>query len=571
MSRMVYKQPLTHKNRKYMSKLCAGFRQFGEVNCSYPRQVVHCDVEILAGVPFMAVNDISLWPSRHQVTHTYSYKPDQKPASTNTIRHTQAYTLCALSVKTTIWPGEYLEVSLPETNELDELVVIEPHLDSTATKNNAMPWPSPIITRRVGNKVQLPNHWEHPVILSKNEHFGQALNATITDTKAPYLTTPNSEEGPVQRDQTGYHNVSVDHDNMFTAAVKHEFSHTHEKYAEVFQADIPGYNGSSGPIESVVNMGPVQPPQRKGRVPQYSCDKMILLQEKFDELQSKDVFKRPEEVGVNVEYVNPSILIKKPNGGHRLVTAFADVGRYAKPQPSLMPDVDSTLRNIARWSYLITSDLTSAFYQIPLNKASMKYFGFTTPFKGTLVYSRSAMGMPGSETALEELMCHILGDLIQEGYVAKIADDLYVEGDSPSELLDNWRKVLAALVKNNIRLAPHKTQIAPKSTVILGWTWRQGFRQASPHRLSTLSVAAIPSKIKGIRSLLGAYKVLGRVIPGCAAILAKLEEAAAEKPSQDTVIWTDELHEAFHAAQKSLSSHQTIIQPNPQISYGLRI
>jgi hypothetical protein len=33
---------------------------------------------------------------------------------------------------------------------------------------------------------------------------------------------------------------------------------------------------------------------------------------------------------------------------HRLLTAFADVGRYSKPQPSLLPDVDSTLRHIAQ-------------------------------------------------------------------------------------------------------------------------------------------------------------------------------------------------------------------------------
>ena len=55
--------------------------------------------------------------------------------------------------------------------------------------------------------------------------------------------------------------------------------------------------------------------------------------------------------------------MKKTRGGFRLVTAFAEVGRYSKPQPSLMPDVDSALRSIARWKYLITSDLTSAFYQ----------------------------------------------------------------------------------------------------------------------------------------------------------------------------------------------------------------
>lgn len=97
------------------------------------------------------------------------------------------------------------------------------------------------------------------------------------------------------------------------------------------------------------------------------------------------------------------------------MTALAHVGRYSKPQPSLLPDVDNTLRTIARWKYLIITDLSNAFYQIPLSKDSMKYCGVVTPFKGTLVYTRSAMGMPGSETALVELMCHILGDFIQEG------------------------------------------------------------------------------------------------------------------------------------------------------------
>ena len=58
------------------------------------------------------------------------------------------------------------------------------------------------------------------------------------------------------------------------------------------------------------------------------------------------------------------------------------------------------------------------------------------------VYARSAMGMPGSETALEELMSRVLGDLLEEGIVAKIADDLYCGGNSPEELLQNWTKVL---------------------------------------------------------------------------------------------------------------------------------
>ena len=61
-----------------------------------------------------------------------------------------------------------------------------------------------------------------------------------------------------------------------------------------------------------------------------------------------------------------------------------------------------------------------------------------TPFRGVRVYTRSAMGMPGSETCLEELLSRVLGDLIQEGFVAKLADDLYCGGDTIEELLHNW-------------------------------------------------------------------------------------------------------------------------------------
>ena len=53
----------------------------------------------------------------------------------------------------------------------------------------------------------------------------------------------------------------------------------------------------------------------------------------------------------------------------------------------------------------------------------MKYCGVVTPFKGTRVYARCAMGMLGSESALEELMCRVLGDLLQAGIVTKLADD----------------------------------------------------------------------------------------------------------------------------------------------------
>ena len=74
------------------------------------------------------------------------------------------------------------------------------------------------------------------------------------------------------------------------------------------------------------------------------------------------------------------------------------------------------------------------------------------------------MGMPGSETALEELMSRILGDHLISGNVTKIADDLYCGADDLDLLLETWRSVLAALDMCDLKLSPSKTVICPNST-----------------------------------------------------------------------------------------------------------
>ena len=85
------------------------------------------------------------------------------------------------------------------------------------------------------------------------------------------------------------------------------------------------------------------------------------------------VFKRPGDIGVQVEYLNPTFRVKKGSGDFRRVIAFSKVTRYSKPQPSLMPSVDSILRRLGQWTYIATTDLTEAFYQIPLSRDSMEY------------------------------------------------------------------------------------------------------------------------------------------------------------------------------------------------------
>ena len=120
------------------------------------------------------------------------------------------------------------------------------------------------------------------------------------------------------------------------------------EFHDVFNSSISKYNGASGKIETVVNIGPTLLPQRKGRLPQYNSTTLVQLQDRFDELEAAGIFAKPEQVNVHVEYLNTSFLVKKPNGGSRLVTTFGEVAKYSNLQPSLMLNVDAVLREIGK-------------------------------------------------------------------------------------------------------------------------------------------------------------------------------------------------------------------------------
>ncbi len=536
--------------------------------------VENMDVDILAGVPFMSLNDVSVRPAKQQVIFSdgsvFYYGNAKSKSGPDVVRRTQAFVLRSPSRLTTVWPGEFVELDAPPELALSDYeLALEPRTDSRINANTSAShaWPPPCITTSVAGKIRIANTSDAPVSLHKGDHVCQVrpvrtVESLTSATDQASKSSPSCSTRPTCT-PPALDSIKLDQDNILPDSLRSDFRTLHEQFASVFSGTYGGYNGACGPFEAVVNMGPVLPPQRKGRVPQYARDRLVDLQQKFDSLEEMGVFRRPEDVGVVAEYLNPSFLVKKPTGGFRLVTAFAEVGKYSKPQPSLMPDVDSTLRTIAKWRYIIATDLTSAFYQIPLSKDSMRFCGVVTPFKGVRVYTRCAMGMPGSETALEELMCRVLGDLLQEGIVAKLADDLYCGGDSPAELLSNWHLVLEALERSGLCLSPSKTVVCPKSTTILGWVWSEGRIMASPHRIATLASCPPPTNVRAMRSFIGAYKVLSRVIPGCSGLLTRLDDSVAGRQSSDTLVWTDDLRHAFQVAQTGLKSAKTITLPRP--------
>ena len=125
------------------------------------------------------------------------------------------------------------------------------------------------------------------------------------------------------------------------------------------------------------------------------------------------------------------------------MTAFNNLAKYTRRPPSRATSTEDVLSFLAQWTFIIKTDITKQFYQLPVDRNSLKYAGVITLFKGMRVYTRAAMGMPGSTEYLYELTYRVLSDLIGEGHTAKIADDLYAGANNVDELLVVWDKIVA--------------------------------------------------------------------------------------------------------------------------------
>ena len=233
------------------------------------------DVEVLAGTPVLIANDISVRPAKCQVriqdsevVH-YEHKSDPTTAS-HAVRRAQCYTLRAPPSTTVLWPGDYVELDVPPDLGDDCVLALQPRTDTPVPKHtNPSPiWPEPQIVEAVGAKVRLVNGSQESKLIGRHEHLSQILPTEETSSSTSTSSLPSLPQPVKLKSSLPFSSsVSIDPDNILSEDLRVKLRQLLQTYDRVFNPDITGYNGAAGPIQASVNIGPVQPPQRKGRVP----------------------------------------------------------------------------------------------------------------------------------------------------------------------------------------------------------------------------------------------------------------------------------------------------------------
>lgn len=268
------------------------------------------------------------------------------------------------------------------------------------------------------------------------------------------------------------------------------------------------------------------------------------------------------------KYNSPIFIVKKKDGGIRIVQDFRALNKKTLVDKYSMRDVQECIDEIGRAGSKIfsTLDLTSGFWQMLLNPDSQKYTAFTVPGLGTFEWNSSPMGLlgaPGSFQRLMEIVIHNLKNII--AYI----DDLLVHTKTHEEQLDSLDQLFTRLNKNGLKINLKKSFFGCEEVSYLGFRLTPNGVLPGIDKLKAVREALPPSNVHEVRQFMGLCNFFRGHVRNFAQISAPLNALTRKEDTWKQGPLPDEAQKAFKTLQMILTSNPIIHYPQPELTYAL--
>ena len=355
--------------------------------------------------------------------------------------------------------------------------------------------------------------------------------------------------------------VLLDPDKRLSSEYKGIFTDILVSYSDILTERPGRYNGAFGQVNCTLTLSGNPPPSSRPRVPNYSREKLNIMADIMQKMEDWGVLVKPETIGVVPTNIHPCILVPKEGGKFRLVTDFRSIQSHIKQLPTVMPTISDAMTALSSADYHIELDFSNFYWQNSIPREDSEKLAVYHPYGGLRVYTVCPQGLRNSAEWGSEILARMYGDLVQHNKCTRIADQIYVLGNSLTELVDNFKLVLKRARQSNLTFKPSKVVICPETTIILGWQKKGKQWSPTEHVLSPLAQAEPPSTVKKMRGWLGAYRQIAKTIPHHATVLKSFEKMVGGKNSRDKIAWTPDLLAEFDSAKKSVETSSPITIP----------
>lgn len=245
---------------------------------------------------------------------------------------------------------------------------------------------------------------------------------------------------------------------------------------------------------------------------------------------------------------SPTLLVKKPGGGLRLVIDLRKVNATALHKcHQILPEVEDIFSMLSDFQYISVTDMASGYWQFGVDSRDRHITGMVTP-DGTFQWNRLPQGLATSPFIFQSLIRKIFHSMLFKFLFAYL-DDIIIFSNSFKTHLVHLKLFLDKLRECNLNLSYKKCIFATGTAKILGYILnRNGQVNPDPKKVQAISEMPPPldkqgrvdlTKVRSFVGCVGFYRRFVDQFASRAKVLTNLTKKGC-KP-----VWTKECQTAF--------------------------
>ena len=290
----------------------------------------------------------------------------------------------------------------------------------------------------------------------------------------------------------------------------------------------------------------VQPVAQPLRRPAFTLREKI--EKKLDELLHEDIIER---VDGPTPWVNPVVVVPKPNGEVRLCVDMRCANKAIIRERHPIPTIDEVLNDMQEGSVLSKLDMKWGYHQIELSTESHDITTFVT-HKGLFRYRRLTFGISSVPEKYQQVIQQVLHDC---SGTANISDDIFVYGPDTDEHDRRLEQVLIRLKEKGPTLNKEKCVFHMPKLTFMGLVLSQRGIGPTEEKVKAVTEAREPQNVSEVKSFLGLVNFNARFIPDLATVAEPLRRLTKKG---ETFIFGPEEQTAFTELKQSMAKAETL-------------
>uniref|UniRef100_A0A1I8BFD6 RNA-directed DNA polymerase n=1 Tax=Meloidogyne hapla TaxID=6305 RepID=A0A1I8BFD6_MELHA len=265
------------------------------------------------------------------------------------------------------------------------------------------------------------------------------------------------------------------------------------------------------------------------------------------------------EAGVIEESLTPwannLVLVAKGDGQLRPCVDFRPLNKITVTDPYPLPKMEEMIHKAAGKAWYSSLDLSSGFWQIPLDRESSYKCGIITEW-GLYEMKRLPFGLKNAPSIFKRTMNKVLKGVKN---VSLYIDDILVHTNGFEEHIEILEQVFSRLKENGLKLKGEKCKFFMRKCIYLGHEIsNKGYKPAQSN-CESIKRYPSPKNAKEVKRFIGMTSFFRKFIPNFATIAAPLNKLTR---GRENFKWTETEDKAFQKLKKELQSSLCLRAPN---------